>query len=570
MPGDLPILRFGPFVLDVAEHTLSRAGQPVPLTPKLFDLLTILAENGGRLMAKDALLEAIWPDAVVEEGNLSKGVFLLRQALGDTAEKREYIETVPRVGYRFVAAVRRAADDRAAGAAPHATAMRDEWSSSATAETRYAKSGDVHIAYQVVGNGPDLVFVPGWVSHVEYAWEDPSFSRFVRRLASFSRLILIDRRGTGLSDPVADLPSLEQRMDDVRAVMDAAGSERAALFGISEGGPMCMMFAATYPQRTTSLVLCGTAACITRRRHYPIGIPPSKLREYADHIAAAWGTGVSADVFAPSVAQDQSFRRSWARFERFAVSPAGIQALLRMLNDTDARHILPVVKVPTLIVHRQGDRAMAVAGARFLAERIPGAKYVELPGDDHFPWVGDTGAILDEVEEFITGARAVRETDRVLATIMFTDIVGSTARAATMGDRRWRDLLSSHDALARRELARFGGREVKTVGDGFLATFDGPARAIRCAFAIRDGGRALGIDIKAGLHTGECELVGDDVGGIAVHIGARVAARAAAGQVLVSGTVKDLVAGSGLRFADCGSHRLQGVPGKWRLFAAES
>lgn len=559
------VLQFGPFVLDVGEHTLSRAGEPIALTPKVFDLLTILAESGGRLMAKDALMKAVWPDAVVEEGNLTKSIFLLRQALGDTGEPRAFIETVPRVGYRFVAAVVRADGRREAPSRPEAAAVRDDI---APAETRYAKSGDVHIAYQVVGDtGPDLVVVPGWVSHVEYAWEDPSFSRFLRRLASFSRLILVDRRGTGLSDRVADLPSLEQRMDDVRAVMDAAGSERAALLGISEGGPMCLMFAATHPQRTTALVLCGSCARMTRSRDYPAGIPVDALDRFTEHIAAGWGTGVSVDVFAPSVAADKAFRRSWGRFERFAVSPAGIQALMQMLYETDARHILPVVKVPTLILQRQGDLAMRVEGARYMAERIAGAKYVELPGPDHFPWVGDTDALLDEIEEFLTGERTVRETDRVLATILFTDIAGSTARAASMGDQRWRDLLASHDALARREFTRFGGREIKTVGDGFLATFDGPARAIRCACAIRDGVRSLGIEIRAGLHTGECELMGDDVGGIAVHIGARVAASATAGQVLVSGTVKDLVAGSGLRFADRGSRRLQGVPGEWRLFS---
>jgi pimeloyl-ACP methyl ester carboxylesterase len=556
------ILRFGPFVLDVDEHALTRDGVPIALSPKLFDLLRILAASSGRLIEKDALMKATWPDSVVEEGNLTKGIFLLRRALGDTGEARAFIETVPRVGYRFVAPVVRTGAPAATGPA---TPERGN-----PAETRYAKSGDVHIAYQVVGDaGPDLVLVPGWVSHVEYAWEDPSLSRFLRRLASFSRLILLDRRGTGLSDRVDELPSLEQRMDDVRAVMDAAGSERAALFGISEGGPMCTTFAATYPQRTTALVLCGTAARITRRPDYPIGIPPDELDAYTEQIMSLWGTGVSADMFAPSVAQEEAFRRSWARFERFAVSPAGIQALIRMLHETDVRHILPAVQVPTLVVHRRGDRCIRATGARYMAERIPGARYVELPGDDHFPWVGDADALLDEVEEFLTGARTVRETDRVLATILFTDIVGSTARAADMGDQRWRDLLASHDALARREFARFGGREVKTVGDGFLATFDGPARAIRCACAIRDGVSRLGIEIRAGLHCGECELTPNDVGGIAVHIGARVAASAAPGEVLVSSTVKDLVAGSHLRFVDRGTHELHGVPGEWHLFAVE-
>ncbi len=437
-------------------------------------------------------------------------------------------------------------------------------------ETRYAKSGDVHIAYQVVSNvGPDLLFVPGWVSHVEYAWEEPSFSRFLRRLTSFSRLILLDRRGTGLSDRVSDLPSLEQRMDDVRAVMDAAGSEQAALFGISEGGPMCMLFAATYPQRTRALVLCGTGARMTQGPDYPIGIPPDALDEFLHRVGSAWGTGASAEVFAPSLAQDAAFRQSWARFERFAVSPAGIQTLIRMLYETDARHILPIIRVPTLVLQRQGDRAMRAAGARYVAERIPGARYVELPGDDHFPWVGDVDAIVDEIEEFLTGARHAPEPDRVLATVLFTDIVASTERSAQVGDRRWKDLLDQHDTLIRRELERHRGRLVKTTGDGILATFDGPARAIRCAQAIAASVKALGIEVRAGLHTGEVELRGEDVAGMGVNIAARVMDAAGPGEVVVSSTVKDLVAGSGVRFADRGTHNLHGVPGEWRLFAVE-
>ena len=436
-------------------------------------------------------------------------------------------------------------------------------------ETRYAKSGGVHVAYQVTGAGPDLVLVPGWVSHVEYTWENSSFSRFLQRLASFSRLILLDRRGTGLSDRVAELPTLEERMDDVRAVMDAVGSERAALFGISEGGPMCMLFAATYPERTSALVLYGTL--VKGMQDADASWAPSKeqVEAFLDVIEKKWGTGITLDLFGPSVAQDERERQYWARFERLAVSPGAARVLLQMVADTDVRHVLPAIRVPTLIVHRSGDRATPVEGARHIAAHIPGAKYVELPGEDHFAWIGDADAVLDEVEEFLTGARQVPEPDRVLATVLFTDIVGSTARAAELGDQQWRDLLTSHHAVVRSELARFRGREVKTAGDGFLATFDGPARAIRCACAVRDAVRSLGIEIRAGLHTGECELMGDDVGGIAVHTGARVAASAAPGEVLVSSTVKDLVAGSRLRFADRGTHDLRGVPGEWRLFAVE-
>jgi pimeloyl-ACP methyl ester carboxylesterase len=438
--------------------------------------------------------------------------------------------------------------------------------------TKYAKSADVHIAYQVVGEGAqNLVLVPGWVSHIEYAWEDPSFSHFLRRLASFSRLILLDRRGTGLSDRVNELPTLEQRMDDVRAVMDAAGAERAALFGLSEGGPMCLTFAATYPSRTSALVLYGTFARLMRAPDYPIGVPAELLGQFLERVEESWGTGsMSADYFAPSMVHDEAFRRSWARFERLGVSPSGIKALLRMAQETDARHALPVIRVPTLIMHREGDRVIHVEGARYIADRIQGAKYVELPGPDHFPWVGDTDAILDEVEEFLTGARRGQEPDRVLATVMFTDIVGATERAVALGDRRWRDLLDSHHTVIREQLTRFRGREIDTAGDGFLAAFDGPARAVRCAGAIVREMRRLGLEIRAGLHTGECEILGDKLSGIAVHTGARVASLAGAGEVLVSGTVKDLVAGSGITFEDRGVQVLKGLPGEWHLYAVAS
>jgi pimeloyl-ACP methyl ester carboxylesterase len=438
--------------------------------------------------------------------------------------------------------------------------------------TKYAKSGDVHIAYQVVGDGPnDLVMVPGWVSHVEYAWEEPSFSHFLKRLASFSRLILLDRRGTGLSDRVADLPTLEQRMDDVRAVMDAAGSERAAVFGISEGGPMCLTFAATYPERTSALLVYGSFARLARAPDYLIGAPASATEEFLERVEAVWGTGeISAELFAPSRASDESFRQSWARFERYAVSPSGIRALIRMVADTDARGVLSAIGVPTLVIHREGDLVARVAHARYLAERIRGAKYVELPGNDHFPWVGDTEAVLGEVEEFLTGVRHGPESDRVLATVMFTDIVRATETAAGLGDARWRALLESHHAMVREHLTRFRGREIDTAGDGFLASFDGPARAVRCATTVAREVRRLGLEVRAGLHTGECEVMGEKLGGIAVHTGARVAALADAGEVLVSGTVKDLVAGSGITFVERGTHTLKGIPGAWPLYAVAS
>ena len=436
-------------------------------------------------------------------------------------------------------------------------------------ETHYAKSGDVNIAYQVTGSGSvDLVVVPGWVSHVERAWEEPSFAAFLYRLRSFARLIFLDRRGTGLSDPVAVLPTLEERMDDVRAVMDAAGSERAALFGISEGGPMCSLFAATYPERTDALVLYGTMAKGMRSADYPWGVDDDQAIRFLEGIERGWGKGMTPKLFAPSIAQDERQVRTWGKFERMAVSPGGARDLFKILLETDVRAVLPTIQVPTLVMHRTGDRATPVGGGRYIAEQIPGAKYVEFDGIDHFPWVGGSQAVLDEVEEFLTGVRHGPEPDRVLATVMFTDIVGSTELAAALGDRRWRTVLDRFYEETRKYLTIFRGREVDTAGDGFFATFDGPARGIRCACAIRDAVADLEIAIRAGLHTGECEVLGDKVSGIAVHLGARVAGRAEANEVLVSTTVKDLVAGSGLEFVDRGAHALKGIPGEWRLFAA--
>jgi DNA-binding SARP family transcriptional activator/pimeloyl-ACP methyl ester carboxylesterase len=434
-------------------------------------------------------------------------------------------------------------------------------------ETHYARSGDVSIAYQVVGEGPiDIVLVPGWVSHVEYAWEEPSYSRFLRRLASFSRLILLDRRGTGLSDRVAALPTLEERMQDTRAVMDAAGCERAALFGISEGGPICLVFAATYPERASALVLCNTSSRLMHAPDYPCGWKEEEFEVFLRYLQV-WGTGRSVNLLAPSCAGDAEFRRSWARFERFAVSPAGFQTLMRMNADIDARHALSTITAPTLIVHRKDDAVLPVAGARYMAERISGARYVELPGVDHFLWTGDVDAVLGEVEEFLTGVRRGPEPHRQLMTLLFTDVANSTARAALVGDRYWADMMARHDAIVRRELARHQGAEVDHLGDGFLASFDGPARAIRCAGDIVTAGRQLGLDIRVGVHTGECERHEGRIRGLAVHIGARVAEEAEPGEVLVSQTVRDLVAGSGIHLESRGVRELKGVPGEWGLFS---
>jgi len=440
-----------------------------------------------------------------------------------------------------------------------------------TPETRYARSGEYSIAYQVVGDGDlDLVYIPGFASNLEVFWEEPAYSRFLHRLASFRRLILMDRLGTGLSDrlPPNQASTYEQRMDDIGAVMDAVGSEQAALLGWSEGAPLCATFAATYPQRTTALVMYGGMPRFIRDEDYPWGIPPDEMDQFIEAIPSTWGRDEELlRLWAPSVADQPGPRRWWARYARLAASPGSATALMRMLRELDVRDILPAIRVPTLIVHRTGDTLIRVDHARHMAEHIPGARLVELPGDDHLWWFGDQDAIVDEIEEFLTGERSAPPVDRVLATVMFTDIVGSTERAAELGDGRWRELLERHEAIVRKQLERHRGREVKTTGDGFLATFDGPARAIGCARAIVDTVQPLGIEIRAGLHTGELEMMNGDVGGIAVHTGARVSARAEAGEVLVSSTVKDLVAGSGIEFRDRGSHELKGVPGEWRLYA---
>jgi pimeloyl-ACP methyl ester carboxylesterase len=441
-----------------------------------------------------------------------------------------------------------------------------------TPPTQYAKSGDASIAYQIVGDGPiDLVLVLGFATHLELQWESPPFARFFERISSFSRLIIFDKRGTGLSDPVTEVPTLEQRIDDVRAVMDTAGSERAALFGVSEGGPMSVLFAATHPDRVTALVLHGAMGRTTEAPDYPWASPAEALRESAaEFIVPYWGLQAEGlvELFAPSFADDSQAVEFTARMERSAASPAMVQQIFEMFLDIDVRAVLPTIQVPTLVLHRRGDRVVNRRAGEELAAQIPHARYVELPGIDHLPWAGDAEAVVGEIEEFLTGARSVAEPDRVLATVMFTDIVGSTERAAELGDARWRELLSAHQAAVRRELMRFRGREVKTLGDGYLATFDGPARAIRCGHAIAEAGRSSGLEVRIGLHSGEVELMEEDVGGIAVHLAARVGALAAAGEVLVSSTVKDLVAGSGIRFVDRGTKHLKGISDEWRLFAA--
>jgi pimeloyl-ACP methyl ester carboxylesterase len=435
---------------------------------------------------------------------------------------------------------------------------------------QYAKSGDVHVAYRVLGEGPsDLVFVGGSFTNLDALWAIPEYRRFCETLATFSRLILFDKRGMGLSDRVR-VGTLEERMDDVRAIMDAVGSESAALLGVSEGGPMSMLFAATYPERTRALLLCGAEVKEETTEDWPWGeATRQELEDFLDldRVAARWGKGLGLATFAPSRAEDERLRELFGRVQAQAASPSEAVAFMRMAFEIDVRHVAPSVTAPTLIVHREGDRVCNVENARWLERNIAGAKYVELPGDDHILWI-DPDPILDEIREFLTGVREPAEPERVLATVLFTDIVGSTERARELGDARWRDLVERHHELVRRDLARFRGREIDTAGDGFLATFDGPARAIRSGKAIVESVRTLGLEIRAGLHTGEVELAGDAVRGIAVHTGARVASQAGPGEVLVSQTVKDLVAGSGIEFEDRGTRELKGLPGEWRLYAA--
>jgi pimeloyl-ACP methyl ester carboxylesterase len=437
-------------------------------------------------------------------------------------------------------------------------------------ETKYAKSGDYHIAYQAIGTGPlDLVFMHGWISHIEHMWEEPRVARFLDRLASFSRLILLDKRGTGLSDPVPldRLPTLEERMDDVRAVLDTVGSQRAAFLGTSEAGALSLLFAATYPSRTTALVLLNSYARLAYAPDYPQGIPAEQAQGLLQAIEEGWGKGVAFEALVASQADNTSMKSWWARYQRLAASPGAAVRLLQSAFETDARSVLPTITVPVLVLHRTGDPFTGPEHGRYLAERIPGAKFVELSGVDHLFFAEDMDLLLSEIQEFLTGVPEAREPERVLATVMFVDIVGSTEHATRLGDRQWRDVLDRYYAIARRQLVRFRGREIGTAGDGLFATFDGPARAIRCARTIADEVSVLEIAVRVGIHSGECEVIGDNLSGIAVHTGARIAGQAGPSEVLVSSTVRDLVAGSGIRFEDRGRHPLKGVPGEWSLFA---
>jgi class 3 adenylate cyclase len=438
-------------------------------------------------------------------------------------------------------------------------------------KTKYAKSGDISIAYQVVGDGPlDLVVVPGWISHLDLQWEMPGYPEWIERLTRFSRVILFDKRGIGLSDRDVGDSTLDERMDDLRAVLDAVGLTRAAVLGFSEGGALAMLFAATYPERVQALVLYATMARVRPAPDYPEGKGQvAVIQAVRDNVRDHWGEGATLEVGAPSFASIEFAREFVGRLERAAASPRAAAAHLQWAMELDVRPVARSLGVPTLVLHRVDDRTVRVECGRWLASNIPGAHYVEDPGDDHSPWYGDAAALVDDVQEFLTGSRGLVEVDRVLATVLFTDIIGSTERVASLGARAWRDLLDRHHAVVREEIRRHRGEEQDTAGDGFLATFDGPARAVRCASSVREAVRGLALDIRAGLHTGECERVDDKVAGIAVHTGARIMAEAGPSEVLVSSTVKDLVAGSGLAFRERGTRQLKGIPGEWRLFAVE-
>lgn len=555
---------FDGFRVDADERLLFKGEREVPLMPKAFDTLLVLIESCRHVLTKKELMQKIWPDTFVEENNLAQNISILRKALGE----ENYIQTVSKRGYRFIADVSTAPDEEIAVPAVKSPAPL---LSPSPPETMYARSGDVNIAYQVIGDAPlDLVFVMGWVSHLEYFWREPSFARFLMRLASFSRLILFDKRGTGLSDrvPIHQLPTLEQRMDDVRAVMDAVGSERAALCGVSEGGPMCSLFAATYPEKTSALVMIGTYAKRIRDDEYPWGPTAEQREQFFEVMRKQWGGPVGIDERAPSVANDPKFREWWATYLRMGASPGAAVALTQMNAEIDVRNVLASIRVPSLVIHRTDDQCLKVAEGRFVAERIPGAKFVEFPGQDHLPFVGDQDAILDAMEEFLTGAKHSIEPDTVLATVLVMHIVGADEHTHKMGEERWDDLLRRLHLHIGKEIEWFRGRELDMVDHRLTAIFDGPARAIRCATTITEYASRLEVEMRSGLHTGECEILDGRVSGTAAEIGVCVADEAKAGEVLVSRTVKDLVAGSGIAFDDRGVRTLAGC-GEWRLFAVQ-
>ena len=543
------VYRFGPFRLDVPQGILSSGSTEIPLGAKAFETLRLLVSNAGRVVSKRELIDHVWPDSHVEENNIAQNISLVRKTLAAYDSGTEYVQTLPRRGYRFNAGV------TTEGAESRAEAL----SLAQPPETRYARSGEVNIAYQVVGEGDvDLVFVMGWVSHVEMFWAEPSFARFLGRLSSFARLIVFDKRGTGLSDgvPLSRLPTLEERMDDVRAVMSAAGSRRAVLMGVSEGGPLTALFAATYPEQVAGVVIIGGYARRLWAPDYPWGPTAEQRDKFISALEREWGGPFGIEARAPSRANDPEFRKWWAKYLRMGASPGAAAALTRMNADVDIRNVLPTIRVPTLVIHRTGDRTLLVEEGRHLAERIPGARFVELPGADHLPFVGDQDAILNSVERFMSelGADTPHPT-RVLATLLFIRTEGDASS------------LTELDEHVRREIEWFHGRKFAHVSDALVATFDGPARAIRCARSIITAASVLGLRVAAGLHTGECDAAGDKITGPTVEIGALLSEAAAPGEIVVSNTVRDLVAGSGLVFEPRGEAFLGPRLGEWPVFA---
>lgn len=547
-----PSLAFGRFQLDPSSGRLQDPSGPLPVTPKTFAVLEHLVAHAGQLVSKRQLLDAVWPGVFVGDGALKSCIRELRKVLGDDARAPRFVETAHRRGYRFVAPVTEL----------HRETPEPDRAIPMVPRVRYARSGAVNIAYQVVGDGPlDLVFVMGWVSHLEYFWREPSFARFLRRLASFARLILLDKRGTGLSDPVAELPTLEQRMDDVRAVMDAVGSKSAALLGVSEGGPMCALFAATYPEKAEALVMIGSYAKRVRSDDYPWGTTREEREAFGAEIVRDWGGPVGIESRAPGRAHDPEFRRWWASYLRMGASPGAALGLTRMNAEIDVRHVLPTVRVPTLVLHRTHDRCLRVEEGRYLASQVPGARLVELPGEDHLPFVGDQDTMLDEVQAFLRGVRDRPQTDTALATVLCVRLLGAAPHEATAAD---------FDAFVAREVQWFRGRALHTAPDGTFALFDGPARALRCATSLCEIAGRLGLRFQAGLHSGECSLDGDDTTAAAFQVAARLAGDAPPGEVRVSCTVTDLVAGSGLRFEPRGTIRAGTPERDWPIFALAS
>ena len=563
---------FSRFRLNAAERLLFEGERSIQLPPKAFDTLLLLVQNAGRVLSKERMLTEIWEGSFVEENNLAQNISLLRKSLGENPTER-FIETVPKFGYRFVADVK--ADDAGvevfertrarvyiedAGGIHHIS--QDPASravlTARSPETRYVQNGDVNIAYQVVGEGElDIVFVMGWISHLEYFWKHHLFASFLERLSSFSRLILFDKRGTGLSDrvPVNELPTLEQRMEDVHAVMDAVDSKRAVLIGVSEGGPMCSLFAATYPERTAGLVMIGTYAKRIRDEDYPWAPSAEQRAAFIDIVKSDWGKPVGIEERAPSMAHDEEFREWWATYLRMGASPGAAVALTTMNAEIDVRNVLPLVRVPTLVIHRTGDVCLKVEEGRYVASKIPGSRYVEFAGDDHLPFVGNQDEILDEIERFVSGIHGSAEFDRVLATVMTVRLDGNGS------------VQSSLDSI-RRQLEFAKGREVASHNGSVVAAFDGPARAIRSASSIARNVSG-GIEWRIGIHTGECDRVGDVYSGFAVDLSERIAEKAAPNEILVSRTVKDLVAGSGILFEENSVQSFEGLDGEWRLFSVK-